>query len=67
MKEYRVTWIIEVTAATAEDAAREALDIMQDRSSVATCFSVVDTDTGEEVFVDLAQTNGPTGLVGDPQ
>lgn len=58
MKEYRVTWIIEVTAATAEDAAREALDIMQDRSSTATCFSVADVDSGEEKIVDLIHSVG---------
>ena len=69
MREYRVTWVIDVTAGDAVTAAQEALEIMQDVNSTAKFFSVVEVDTGEEELIDLeiVQLGQASGLVGDPQ
>lgn len=48
--EYRVTWTIEVSAASAEDAARQAREIQLDPASTATVFHVA---PAEAVTVDL--------------
>lgn len=53
MKEYRVSWEIEVTASSIEDAAEQALEVQRDSSSDAVCFDVIDGETGESIFVDL--------------
>lgn len=51
MAEYRITWTIDVTADTAEDAAREALRIQRDPQSIATVFDVEGDDGA--VTIDL--------------
>ena len=42
MKEYVVTWDIEVTANSPEEAAKQALEIQRDKTSTATVFKVWD-------------------------
>jgi hypothetical protein len=54
LETYCVQWEIEVDACSAEDAARQALEIHRDRHSLATEFSVVSED-GEVTRVDLTQ------------
>ena len=39
---YEVTWVIDVEADSAEDAARQALAIQRDTNSTATYFTVED-------------------------
>lgn len=53
MREYTVTWEIQLMAASPEDAARQALVIQRDPVSIATHFTVYDED-GEDHVVDLA-------------
>lgn len=38
---YRVVWTMDISAETALDAAKEALDILRDPSSIATIFSTI--------------------------
>ena len=40
MKEYRVTWVIDVSAESPEDAARKALEIQRDVESTALVFKI---------------------------
>jgi len=56
MPEYRVEWVIEVDADTPEDAARRALEMMQDPQSTANVFNVMDKD-GIQVEIDLEHLN----------
>ncbi len=51
--EYRVTWTIEITAETRQEAAEEALEIVRDPNSIATVFEVYDPDTGIPESIDL--------------
>ena len=53
MKNYVVTWTIDIEADSAEDAAKAALEIHRDPTSIATCFEVKDTETGFVDFIDL--------------
>lgn len=49
-KEYRVTWYIDIYAASPEDAARRALEIQRDPESIATIFDVaLDGEPAETV------------------
>lgn len=48
---YLVTWQINIDAPDPEQAARLALEIMQDKESIATVFTVKSED--DEVLVDL--------------
>lgn len=48
MTEYLVTWTVQVTAASRQDAAEMALEIQRDPYSRATVFSVRETDAPEE-------------------
>jgi len=41
-QQYHVTWEIDLDAETPEEAAREALDIHRDLSSIASVFTVTD-------------------------
>ena len=50
-KEYLVTWQIEIYADSAEEAAREALEIQRDQESIANVFTVSDEET-----IDFYQT-----------
>jgi hypothetical protein len=50
--EYLVTWEIEITADSPEDAAQQARDVQQDPDSMATVFGV--TGDGQTVTVDLS-------------
>jgi hypothetical protein len=52
MPEYRVTWEIDIEAATPEEAARKALTIQRDANSRATVFNVTDED-GEMEDIDI--------------
>ena len=53
-KEYLVTWKIEIYADSAEEAAREALEIQRDQESIANVFTVSDGETEETI--DFYQT-----------
>lgn len=50
---YKVMWEIELEADTAEDAARQALNIQRDPESIALLFDVENTETGELDLIDL--------------
>jgi hypothetical protein len=54
----RVTWQIDLPAATPVEAARKALAIQRSPESLATVFTVRLAD-GTEVTVDLAESRGP--------
>ena len=47
-REYRVTWDIEVSANSTQEAAREALRIQRDPASFATVFTVYLNEKGAE-------------------
>lgn len=53
MANYTVTWAIDVIADSAEDAAREALEIQRDCFSEATYFNVVEDSSGKTTEVEL--------------
>jgi len=53
MKEYRVTWKIDLDAESPRGAAKQARVIQRDLKSTATVFSVINTKTGEPFMVDL--------------
>lgn len=53
MHEYLVTWAINLTADTPEDAAAQAHRIMLDPSSLATMFDVAD-ECGATFEIDAA-------------
>ena len=54
--EFRVRWEIDVCAKTPEEAAKEALNIMQNKDSTATVFDVssipIEVDLGKDEFTD---------------
>lgn len=52
MKKYLVTWEIDIEASTPEEAARKALEIQRDPSSIALVFVVKERDK-PDVTVDL--------------
>lgn len=52
-KRYLVTWEIDMDADSPEEAARDALRIQRKADSIATVFDVTDTETGDNVTVDL--------------
>ncbi len=54
MTEFLVEWRIEVRADSPEAAARKCLEIMQDPSSLATVFDVIE-ENGEPVRIDLTE------------
>ena len=54
MATYKVTWLIDVDADSSHGAARQALEIMRDPTSIATVFTVMD-DQGNSVDVDLME------------
>ena len=49
---YRVVWEIDIDAESFEDAARTALAIQRDPTSIATCFVITDA-SGNRRDVDL--------------
>lgn len=53
-REYRVRWEIDVDGTSPEDAARAALEIQRDPSSIATVFEV-DDGLGNAIAVDLSE------------
>jgi hypothetical protein len=57
MNEYRVSWIIDLTADNPVDAAKQAQEIMRDPDSIATVFHVAEADQPieEGVEIDLTQ------------
>jgi hypothetical protein len=59
MEDYRVTWEIDVSAETPEDAAMKARRIQLDPASSATVFKVaLDQGDGPQVTVDLGYPKG---------
>lgn len=54
MKEFRVMWEIDVEAEDAQEAAEKALEIQRNRESIATYFTVFETNDGK--------TNYDTGV-----
>ncbi len=54
-KEYSVSWNIHVIALSEQDAAYEALSIMQDKSSKNLLFTVTDVQMAEPVQIDLSK------------
>jgi len=52
-KEYTVNWSIQLDATDPVDAARKALEVMRDPSSISDCYEV-DTAEGETHNVDLS-------------
>lgn len=63
MNSYFVQWFIDLDAASPEDAARKALAIQRDPTSLATVFSVIEHDSdGTAVTVDLSDLDNG----GDP-
>jgi len=54
MKNYVVSWEIDISAATPEAAAREAFSHMQRPGTTATCFTVTD-EAGDSTSVDLLE------------
>jgi len=55
MSEFTVTWIIDIEADSALEAAQKAQEIQRDPDSIATVFSVMDRSTdGDNWDVDLA-------------
>ena len=53
MREYKVSWKIEVSANSEKEAAEFALKIQRDPGSDATHFEVLDTENEGVVFIDL--------------
>lgn len=55
MTTYTVTWHIDLPAASPGEAARQALAIHRDPTSIATCFEVrpKDDEHGQPVTIDL--------------
>ena len=53
MKQFKITWVIDLDADTALDAASIAREIQMDPESLANCFDVTDRETGQVVNVDL--------------
>jgi hypothetical protein len=48
-------WEIELDAASAQEAARQAQRIHRDHQSTATVFDVIDTDTLQQHRIDLLE------------
>ena len=62
-QQYRVRWEIDLEAASAHDAARQALALQRDPRSVATVFEVMDA-AGRSASLDLAghtEASSPSG------
>lgn len=53
MRPYRVSWEIDLDADHPFDAAVQAREMQEDGESTATIFTVTDTETGEEVVLDV--------------
>ncbi len=53
MSEYKVTWIIELEAESAIEAAKLALEIHRDPDSSAIAFDIIDLESGEMEAIDL--------------
>ena len=54
MTEFTVDWTININASTAEEAARQAFDIMSKPDTTATVFNVID-ESGDAKSVDLLE------------
>ena len=59
MPDFLVTWSIDITADTPEEAARKALAYMRAKDSTANVFDVFD-GVGEPVRVDLQELDEAT-------
>jgi hypothetical protein len=61
-REYRVYWVIDVSAKSYEAAARQARWMQQNPDSTATCFAVhlLDRPGATPVLVDLSEIDGST-------
>jgi hypothetical protein len=56
MAQYLVTWEIDIYADSDEEAAAKALEIQRDVNSTATFFRVRHVNSGEEIAVDVLDT-----------
>lgn len=54
---YRITWEIDIHAASPLEAARQALAVQRDANSMATVFTVADEE-GETLTIDLLEERG---------
>lgn len=52
-RQYRVTWSIDVNATSKEEAAKLALQIQRDPTSIATVFDVMEDGAHDSHFIDL--------------
>ena len=52
-KNYRVTWMIDVEGDNPHDAVKQTVDIQRDPESIATHFTVENTDNGQTCDIDL--------------
>ncbi|OAI48217.1 hypothetical protein AYO44_07595 [Planctomycetaceae bacterium SCGC AG-212-F19] len=53
MPHYRVIWEIDAEADSPLPAAEEAFGAMQAADTTATCFTIVETESGDRYVVDL--------------
>lgn len=58
MREYRVTWEIDLTANSPKDAARLARDIQLDRDNLATSFEVQEIRPIVEITLHVESQKG---------
>ncbi len=58
LNRYRVSWSIDLEAASAEEAARQALAIQRDPESIATVFEVFDDEGTHIARIDLQPDHG---------
>lgn len=65
MSDYRVIWKIDIEAKNPTEAAKKALEIMLDPTSIATFFDVVDSRAIKSFEVDLLK--GTEKEVYDPR
>jgi hypothetical protein len=54
MPEYTVTWVIDLDAASPQEAAKKALEIQRDPDSIATIFEICPID-GTPIRIDLSE------------
>ena len=54
MKQYLVTWAVEIEAESSEEAAKFALEVQkrQDQETMESMFRVEDLETGNSRFID---------------
>ena len=54
--QYKVVWTIDIDAENPREAAKQALEVMQDKGSEAICFEVCNPNTGKVIeHIDLME------------